>query len=1257
MSPSPIRSFSKFWATDPRRPEGGLGRWLAAIFLTTGFSALAARDIPATTHIALPCTQSEDWDFGNDIQAAVPATRQREFASLLNRKTSPFSAFAQAQSLHSSANPTAVTFADYWMARAFYSAGLQSPAIARFNAVAQRKPVPVTLPIQIAALQCLERLHRVGVGPVFLPATLDNLAALLARPEIAADAKPVVWEAGVHLVMRLLKENGRAPQIEKALALLDGSGVYQDYARIVWATERDEPATVVDPLKRLADAPELPEALADHQNEMRLVLARVYYDAGQYSLAAHYLDTVDKRSNAVIQAISHQAWVNLVQNNYAKAIGDSIALQSGGLRAAFAPDPLIVASMALNELCLFPESLRMLQTLRKSYQPAFDWLAQHTAKAAHAGKPAAASERLYPLAVSFLKGEPASVPGRIASEWIRSPLFQANQQVINLSFEQEKAIPHWLADAETIQKIQAEELENLRWRYAEAKAKEIAEEKVALTKAAQTAFEVAANAEKLSLDKAQAASAEAGKAQATAKAEASAAADGASKSASADKAAKEGQKAAAEAERHAQAANRASTAAAQAEQQAHQKALAAAQTATEASAVAQKATAAGEKLRAEANDKSRLATEAHTRSEQAAALAEQAKATAHEAKTHALAAARQLAEAKAAVADATAHLDDTLAQSRAGTLRVQQTSDRVAQAKLGLESAKALADSRQQAADKLSDPLADAQRQAQRAADRAKERSQDAREAEQHLQQTEAENPPPTAAPQPTRDGSVKLSPEEEKRIAEAQREAEKAVAEQNERRERKLARARDKARDAVEAEQAAANDLHSAQGAVQLAEKARKEALAAVGEANDRVKAAEKAITDAVQAQEKAAVAQSVADKAVSDARGAVAAAETRAQAAATDATDKTRAAEAAVADAAAREDDSRKARAAAKEAAHEAKLADNQATQAEAATRRAQTAEAKAKQARALADTHAGQAADKARQSAALAAQATQQSTALAAQAKAAVALAATAKETARQLAETAARSAANAKQLGAVAQAAAAAHQHDLALAQAAQKHANDAQSLAERTAKTAAAIAQAAALNPRPASANSPARGLLEAEGKKVPDEFQLDHPSPVLAELTAQLEAAGESQRNLLASLASWREILTRYRDAAAHQREVAMARIETGLRQLNERMIHDLRAVVENADLVEAEIWDGASRDIVWQNAHPEYLQLVKSGKIRSDRRPAGEAKDVYDWGTSKSTLDGKDEIWEDEVGTVMANLEDNCSDKEKYLKLRRSRP
>lgn len=454
MSVSRIRSSSSLWGTELA---------LAAVIALGSFpgeaaekKAEASAEAPAQTRVTGPCTDSEKWEFSEALQRVVPEASRNEFNASLEKKEHPVRGFAEAQSLAKSKSPLAGAFADYWTGRALFTAGLFGPAIFRLNTLVERPPTPAIAPIQIAAMACLEIIHDTYTVSVFFDRTLLNLPAYFKPGVATPETMPVVWESGIHLLMRRLKNNASQETVEKVVRLLKGSGPYEDYARALWAAKRERPEEALESLVRLADAETLPPSIQTRQNEVRLLLARVLYEQHRYADSVKYLDAVDKRANELVPALQMASWVELARENYAKAIGASIGLQSGGLRGTFAPEALMVAAISLNELCQFPESLRTIATFKKNYESAYMWLR------AHADVAEKKKERLYPLAVAFLKEEKAEVPERVASEWIRSPIFLVHQQAINVSFAMAKSIPGLIQEAQTFATTKAAETRALK---------------------------------------------------------------------------------------------------------------------------------------------------------------------------------------------------------------------------------------------------------------------------------------------------------------------------------------------------------------------------------------------------------------------------------------------------------------------------------------------------------------------------------------------------------------------------------------------------------------------------------------------------------------------------------------------------------------------------------------------------------------------------------------------------------------------------
>ena len=130
----------------------------------------------------------------------------------------------------------------------------------------------------------------------------------------------------------------------------------------------------------------------------------------------------------------------------------------------------------------------------------------------------------------------------------------------------------------------------------------------------------------------------------------------------------------------------------------------------------------------------------------------------------------------------------------------------------------------------------------------------------------------------------------------------------------------------------------------------------------------------------------------------------------------------------------------------------------------------------------------------------------------------------------------------------------------------------------------------------------------------------------------------------------WRTVLAKHEERAPKIKERRLAEINRDLKSRTENMKIALEEIAENIQLVEVEIYNGASQDIIWQNAHPGYKEIAKKMK---DEKAKAAREQVLDWGRTLASNDEETEVWEDELGSFKADLFDNCSSKDKFLALR----
>jgi hypothetical protein len=163
---------------------------------------------------------------------------------------------------------------------------------------------------------------------------------------------------------------------------------------------------------------------------------------------------------------------------------------------------------------------------------------------------------------------------------------------------------------------------------------------------------------------------------------------------------------------------------------------------------------------------------------------------------------------------------------------------------------------------------------------------------------------------------------------------------------------------------------------------------------------------------------------------------------------------------------------------------------------------------------------------------------------------------------------------------------------------------------------------------------------------------------------------GELPQSLVAELKSMRESWKTYRAlrrAAGPIKRMAehskgwtrefTARLglelEADLQRKLKRMHARIEDVLDNLNLIEIEILDGASRDLVWQNAHPEFAEAARREMAKV------ETGNNWSWGSAWTQLNSDDseeneEIWEDELGSHAVALNNRCEQKDRYMALRK---
>jgi hypothetical protein len=131
----------------------------------------------------------------------------------------------------------------------------------------------------------------------------------------------------------------------------------------------------------------------------------------------------------------------------------------------------------------------------------------------------------------------------------------------------------------------------------------------------------------------------------------------------------------------------------------------------------------------------------------------------------------------------------------------------------------------------------------------------------------------------------------------------------------------------------------------------------------------------------------------------------------------------------------------------------------------------------------------------------------------------------------------------------------------------------------------------------------------------------------------------------------WKNLSRKYEKRIPGYRKMVVDHVDKELLSVNKQMLQTLNNVRENSDWIEVEIYNGASQDLVWREAHPDFDKVSK--EIDSATEEEAPASQVWSWGRFQGSDIEQAEIWEDEVGALKADINNQCDKKNKYLKLK----
>jgi tetratricopeptide (TPR) repeat protein len=358
--------------------------------ITFAIISLIASSTASAASFSNACEAGENWN----IELQQKSNWVGRFKVFLTKQESPWLAFSEAIQLKKISNlmkngDFEADFAEYWVGRIFYDLELYPLAHTFFNSSKENSRFPE---IKNASAACLRLSYK----------------------------KIPDWNPAMGLTMTV--ENAL---LKKGLETVK---------------KRDYPAAIKILNEFLIESTPLGIAnRSEYRDLAHLLLGRSLYSVGRFSEAINAFQKVDKRSNLEIDAMGDLAWAYLLSERYAEALGVALQLRSGSLKNTFAPESVMIAAMALNETCSYPDAVRMIQAFIQDYEQPFQWLLRDHSK-----------DNLYQEILLGLKKQ-STVPIKIRTEWTKSAAFMVRQAEINLLIENSRKISGIPAKIKTFQ--------------------------------------------------------------------------------------------------------------------------------------------------------------------------------------------------------------------------------------------------------------------------------------------------------------------------------------------------------------------------------------------------------------------------------------------------------------------------------------------------------------------------------------------------------------------------------------------------------------------------------------------------------------------------------------------------------------------------------------------------------------------------------------------------------------------------------------
>ncbi|HEY8272303.1 MAG TPA: hypothetical protein VIG33_15535 [Pseudobdellovibrionaceae bacterium] len=165
------------------------------------------------------------------------------------------------------------------------------------------------------------------------------------------------------------------------------------------------------------------------RNVGALTLGRMYFQKGAYKDSFQAYLKVEKSNPMWLQAMTEQAWTQIMAEDYEGAAGNMFSLHTDFFKNAFAPESYTVRTVGYLNLCQYGDGIQILNEMKKKFAPLKGKLASY--QSANDKNPAHYYETIKAWMKNIERKEVDGLPRPFIVEMARHPSFTVPQTEIN----------------------------------------------------------------------------------------------------------------------------------------------------------------------------------------------------------------------------------------------------------------------------------------------------------------------------------------------------------------------------------------------------------------------------------------------------------------------------------------------------------------------------------------------------------------------------------------------------------------------------------------------------------------------------------------------------------------------------------------------------------------------------------------------------------------------------------------------------------